>query len=148
MNKLYEQFVQTAFQKVSRRSVYRVDVQQESPLSFGTRVPKLRPDVTVWSGESVVAIADAKYKKDYATPPNADIYQVITYGTVLDCPEVYLLYPQTEIDVERDLAVINSSIVVRTRRVDIASSNAVESAEALAKSILLSGKPAAVAGAA
>lgn len=32
--------------------------------------------------------------------------QVITYGTVLECPEVYLLYPQTEIDAERDFQVL------------------------------------------
>lgn len=148
MNRLYEQFVETAFLRASRRTERTVSTQEPSPLSLVIGSPKIKPDVTVWSADRAVAIADAKYKRDYAMPPNADIYQVIAYGTVLDCPEVYLLYPDTEIDAERDLPVINSPIVVRTRRVDIASSKAVESAETLAKSILLSGKSVASAEAA
>jgi 5-methylcytosine-specific restriction enzyme subunit McrC len=141
MNKLYEQFVQRAFENVSRRSKQRVAVQEWHTLSLISRAPMLRPDVIVWSGDSVTAIADAKYKRDFAMPQNSDMYQVITYGTVLDCSDVYLLYPQTEIDSEREFPVFNSPIVVKTRQVDIASPNAVASAEALAKSILVSGEP-------
>lgn len=143
MNKLFEKFVEKAFVNVSRRSECKVNPQESTLLSLSTGSPKIRPDVTVWSEDRVVAIADAKYKKDYSTPPNTDVYQVITYGTVLDCPEVYLLYPETEVDAERDLQVINSPIVVKTRQVNIGSTNAVESTEALARSILLFGKRAA-----
>lgn len=142
MNHLFEQFVERAFLNVSRRGERRVVAQERTSLALGTGSPKIQPDVKVWSGDRVVAIADAKYKRDYAAPPNGDLYQVITYGTALACPEVYLLYPQTEIDAERDLQIINSPIVVRTRRVDIASPTAIENAEALAKSVVLSGKSA------
>jgi 5-methylcytosine-specific restriction endonuclease McrBC regulatory subunit McrC len=147
MNRLFEQFVQRAFDNASHRSEYRVVAQETYSLSIRSHLPKIRPDVTVWSGERVVAIADAKYKRDLAAPQNADVYQVITYGTVLDCPNVYLLYPQTEIDAERDFPVLNSPIVVKTRQVNVASRNAVECTEALAKSILLSSIPEVVAGA-
>jgi 5-methylcytosine-specific restriction enzyme subunit McrC len=136
MNRLYEQFVQTAFMKVSRRSKRRVTTQESSALSPSMGSPKIKPDVTVWSDASVISVADAKYKKDFAAPPNADIYQVIAYATVLDCTDVYLLYPQTEVDAEHDFEIINSSIVVKTRQVDIASPRAIENVEALAKSIL------------
>lgn len=142
MNRLYEQFVQRAFENVSRRSKQRIAVQEWHTLSLISRPPMFRPDVIVWSGERVTAIADAKYKRDFAMPQNSDMYQVITYGTVLDCPDIYLLYPQTEIDAERDFPVFNSPIVVKTRRVDISSPQAVENAEALARGILLSNKPA------
>jgi hypothetical protein len=80
-------------------------------------------------------VADAKYKRDEGGPQNPDIYQAIAYGTVLQCPDVYLLYPKTEIDSERDIVVLNSPIVVKTRRVDISSSQAVENAESLAEAI-------------
>jgi 5-methylcytosine-specific restriction enzyme subunit McrC len=136
MNRLYEQFVQMAFLKVSRPSKHRVATQESSPLSSSTPSPKIRPDVKVWSGDRVAAIADAKYKRDFAAPQNSDMYQVITYGTVLECPEVYLLYPKTEIESERDIAVLNSPIVVKTRRIDISSPKAVEEAEALAKDVV------------
>jgi 5-methylcytosine-specific restriction enzyme subunit McrC len=142
MNRLFEQFVQRAFENVSRQSKQRIAVQEAHPLSLISGAPKIKPDVTVWSGDIVAAIADAKYKRDFAVPQNSDIYQVITYGTVLECPEVYLLYPRTEIDAERDFPVLNSPIVVKTRRVDIASPDAVTIAEALARSILVSGEPA------
>jgi 5-methylcytosine-specific restriction enzyme subunit McrC len=147
MNRLYEQFVQAAFINVSRRSKCRVAIQEPSALSVGLGSPKIKPDVTVWSAGGVAAVADAKYKKDF-TAPQSDIYQVITYGTVLNCPEVYLLYPQTEIDAEHDFPVLNSPIVVKTRQVDIAGPNAVTSAEALARNILAPCDPIAVAGAA
>jgi len=146
MNRLYEQFVQTAFTKVSRRSKRRVAIQEACQLSVSSSSPKIKPDVTVWSGDRVTTIVDAKYKRDFGAPQNSDMYQVITYGTVLDCPDVYLLYPQTEIDSDREFPVLNSPIVVNTRQVDIASPNAVECAEALAKSILLSGALVVVAG--
>jgi 5-methylcytosine-specific restriction enzyme subunit McrC len=146
MNRLFEQFVQRAFENVSRRGKRRVAIQEQCQLSVGINSPKIRPDVTVWSGDCVTAIADAKYKRDFAVPQNSDMYQVITYGTVLECPEVYLLYPQTEIDSERDFPVLNSPIVVKTRQVDIASPNAVAIAEALARSILVSGEPVVAVG--
>jgi 5-methylcytosine-specific restriction endonuclease McrBC regulatory subunit McrC len=148
MNRLYEQFVQRAFENVSRRSKQRIAVQEWHTLSLFSPGPKFKPDVIVWSGDSVTAIADAKYKRDFAMPPNSDMYQVITYGTVLDCGEVYLLYPQTEIDFEREFPIANSPIVVKTRKVDIASPNAVASAEALARSILAFGDPVVAVGAA
>lgn len=145
MNRLYEQFVQTAFLEVSGE----VKVQQECPLSFGNGAPKIQPDVTVWSGGRVVAIADAKYKQDYSTPQNADLYQVITYGTVLGCREVYLLYPKMEIDAERDFPVLpDGQIVVKTRQVDISSPHAIENIEQLARSLLLSMIPMTAIGAA
>lgn len=139
MNRLYEQFVQRAFENVSPRSKQRIAVQEWHTLSRVSQGPMLKPDVIVWSGDRATAVADAKYKRDFAMPQNSDMYQVITYGTVLDCREVYLLYPQTEIDFEREFPVVNSLIVVKTRRVDIASPNAVANVEALARSILASG---------
>jgi 5-methylcytosine-specific restriction enzyme subunit McrC len=148
MNRLFEEFVETAFLNASQHSDRRVTRQGSTQLSLSTGAPKIKPDVTVWSADRVVAIADAKYKGGYATPPNADMYQVIAYGTVLDCPEVYLLYPQTEIEAERDFPVLNSPIVVKTRQLDISSSNAVACAEALAGSILASGEPIVAVGAA
>jgi 5-methylcytosine-specific restriction enzyme subunit McrC len=78
MNRLYEQFVQRAFENVSQRSKQRIAVQEWHTLSPISRPPKFKPDVIVWSGDSVTAIADAKYKRDSAMPPNSDMYQVIT----------------------------------------------------------------------
>lgn len=136
MNLLYEQFVQKAFITVLRRGRLRVEIQKQRKLSLNPAAPDIRPDVTVRAGTDTVVVADAKYKKDEGGPRNPDIYQVITYGTVLQCSEVYLLYPQTELDHEIDMEVINSPIVVKSRRIDISSRRAVENTESLVKEIV------------
>jgi 5-methylcytosine-specific restriction enzyme subunit McrC len=146
MNVLFEKFVEKAFQSALRRNCLSVEPQTERPLSQGARTPIVIPDITVRRGGEVVLVADAKYKRDESGPQNSDIYQVIAYGTVLQCPIVYLLYPKTVIESERDIAVLNSPIVVKTRRVDISSPNAVAIAEALARSILASGEPVLAVG--
>ena len=136
MNLLFEQFVEKAFQSALRRNRLLIEAQKERPLSQGSGTPSVIPDITVRRGGEVVIIADAKYKRDESGPQNSDIYQVIAYGTVLQCSHVYLLYPKTEIESERDIAVLNSPIVVKTRRVDISSPQAVEAAESLARDLI------------
>ena len=112
-----------------------MQIQKEMPLSLSIGAPNIKPDITVRRGAEIAVVADAKYKRDEGGPQNSDIYQAIAYGTVLQCPDVYLLYPKTEIDSERDIAVLNSPIVVKTRRVDISSSQAIENAESVAEAI-------------
>jgi 5-methylcytosine-specific restriction enzyme subunit McrC len=108
MNLLFEQFVQKAFENVLRRGLLRAEIQSPRRLSSNPVAPNIKPDVTVRYGADVVVIADAKYKKDEGGPRNPDIYQVIAYGTVLQCREVYLLYPQTEIDSGHNIPIVNS----------------------------------------
>jgi 5-methylcytosine-specific restriction enzyme subunit McrC len=141
MNLLFEQFVQKAFERALRQAPVRVVAQQSSRLSPNPAAPWIRPDITVRAGSAVVVIADAKYKKDEGGPKNPDIYQVITYGTVLRCPNVYLLYPQTELDSEHDIPVLGSDIVVKTRRIDVSSDDIVRKAEDVARRIAASGLP-------
>ena len=133
MNLLFEQFIQKAFENVLRRGA---EIQRSRRLSPNPVAPDIRPDVTVRDGADVVVIADAKYKRNEGGPRNLDIYQVIAYGTVLRCSETYLLYPQTEIDSEHDIPVLNSHILVKTRRVDISSKDITEKAEAVVRAIL------------
>lgn len=136
MNQLFENFVQKAFENVSRRGALSAETQRPRPMSFNLVAPDIKPDITIRRQGKVEVVADAKYKKDEGGPRNPDIYQVIAYGTVLQCPEVFLLYPQTEIDSEHDFPIINSSIIVKTRRVDISSCDGVERTEALAHDII------------
>lgn len=50
-------------------------------------------DVTVWAGDRLVALYDAKYKWPGDKPSMADIYQMVTYCMRLDLPEATLVYP-------------------------------------------------------
>jgi 5-methylcytosine-specific restriction enzyme subunit McrC len=139
MNLLFEKFVQKAFARILRRGVMRPDIQRRRNLSLNVIAPLMRPDVVVCQGDAVVAVADAKYKRDEGGPRNPDVYQVITYGTVLQCDRVFLVYPTTEIDSEHDFPIINSPIVVKTRRVSISSEDCVRDVEAVAQKIVMDG---------
>jgi 5-methylcytosine-specific restriction enzyme subunit McrC len=136
MNSLFEEFVQKAFEKTLSRGPMRSDIQGQHNLSFNRAAPLMRPDVVVREGDAAVVVADAKYKTDESGPRNPDIYQVIAYGTVLRCNRVFLLYPATELDSEHDFPIINSPIVVKTRRVDISSEDSVNDVEAVAREIV------------
>jgi 5-methylcytosine-specific restriction enzyme subunit McrC len=148
MNRLFEQFVEKTFKTALRRSRLVLQCQEPMPLSLSIGAPNIKPDIVVRRGAEVAVVVDAKYKRDEGAPQNHDIYQVIAYGTILQCPDVYLLYPKTEIDSERDIAVLNSPIVVKTRRVDISTPKAVWEAESLARAVIFGENIADVEGAA
>ncbi len=139
MNVLFEEFVQKAFEKTLGRGAMRPEIQRPRKLSLNPVAPDMRPDVVVRERDAVVVIADAKYKRDEGGPRNPDIYQVITYGTVLRCDCVFLVYPATELDSEHEFHIINSPVIVKTRRVDISSRDCVNDVEAVAREIVADG---------
>src|ERR1700733_2562890 len=136
MNTLFEEFVQQAFRSVLRYTTASASIQKPEPLSMNAVAPMIKPDVTIREQATVVSIVDAKYKRDAAGPRNPDIYQVVTYGTVLKCPRTYLLYPHTELDTEHDFPILNSPTVVPTRGVDISLPECVTAAETIARDIV------------
>lgn len=135
MNKLFECFVQQAFMTVLRRDVASAEVQLPRRFSSNPAAPNIRPDVVVRHGSEVQCIADAKYKRNET---GADMYQVITYGTALNCPDTYLVYPARDAgsDIDEDFAVLNSAIIVRTRRIDISTPSCIANAEGAVRSMI------------
>ena len=72
----------------------RVDDQDENHFDEAGQV-RLRPDI-VWKVRgSAVAVIDAKYKAEKpAGYPNADLYQLLAYCTVLGLRSGHLVYAQ------------------------------------------------------
>jgi 5-methylcytosine-specific restriction enzyme subunit McrC len=65
-----------------------------------TQVFKLKPDLVMRQNRSFPMILDTKYKRldrsDYKLGVlQADFYQMYAYAQRYDCPNVYLIYPQT-----------------------------------------------------
>ncbi|MGA4732042.1 5-methylcytosine restriction system specificity protein McrC [Micromonospora taraxaci] len=50
-------------------------------------------DATVWAGDELVALYDAKYKWPGSTPDRGDIYQMVTYCERLGLEQSTLVYP-------------------------------------------------------
>jgi 5-methylcytosine-specific restriction enzyme subunit McrC len=136
MNVLFEKFVERAFIVVGRDFAVSIQPQRSERLSDGEYVPMIQPDIIVTLGGIVVAIVDAKYKRDAFGPANSDLFQVVTYGTALRCTDTYLFYPETELCVDRRIPIRNSPIVVNTSRVGVSGPDCVLSAERSARLVI------------
>jgi 5-methylcytosine-specific restriction enzyme subunit McrC len=93
MPRLFEAFVTTALREALMAGFDgRVDGQDRHYLDQAAKVV-LRPDI-VWKVRgSPVAVIDAKYKAEKpAGYPNADLYQLLAYCTVLGLREGHLVY--------------------------------------------------------
>ena len=93
MPKLFEDFVTVALREALVTGFGgRVDDQDRHYLDQAARVV-LRPDIVWKIRGSPVAVIDAKYKAEKpAGYPNADLYQLLAYCTVLGLGEGHLVY--------------------------------------------------------
>lgn len=135
MNKLFEKFVEQAFVTVGAKLGVEIWPQKAERLADSPFV-RIYPDIIVACAGTMVAIVDAKYKRDAFGPQNSDMFQVIAYGTALRCSDTYLFYPETEVAGEKTVPVRNSSIVVNTRRVAISGEDCIKSAENSVRAVL------------
>lgn len=96
MATVFEDFVCTALSEAAPFASGRSYLQYPTHLDHGGRVP-MRPDF-VWErdGEPLV-VADAKYKREKPLGyQNADLYQMLSYCTVLGLREGHLIYAKGE----------------------------------------------------
>jgi len=93
MPRLFEDFVTVALREaLVANHGGRVDDQDRHYLDQAGQVV-LRPDIVWKIRGSAVAVIDAKYKAEKpAGYPNADLYQLLAYCTVLGLPEGHLVY--------------------------------------------------------
>lgn len=105
MNVLFERFLGRYLVEKAPAGV-RIDTQDVRSDVFsyvqnarGWKRPTIRPDFVFRRGQTVFAIADAKYKNRHEHPPSsAELYQLTTYGLaypMLEPREVLLLHPST-----------------------------------------------------
>ena len=110
MNRLFEDFIAAKLRKETHGCGFRVRAQgPQSPLVKEGDTPRFRmkPDITFMSPDNrVLAILDTKWKilserKDKYGISQADLYQMIAYGTRYRCPNLTLVYPKQE-KIQRD----------------------------------------------
>ncbi len=93
MPSLFERFVTVALREaITARFGGRVEDQVRYHLDRAGQVP-LRPDIVWKAGGAAAAVIDAKYKAEKpAGYPNADLYQLLAYCTILGLPVGHLVY--------------------------------------------------------
>jgi len=133
-----KRFVTEAFVRVAQGTRFTVLPQRSYLLSeersdFSITIV---PDVTVFDGGTIVSIVDAKYKKTESGFANQDFYQILSYGTGLNCARTYLFFPTSEYATDGLILVKHSPVTIDVRRVDIADSRCVELVEHAARQVL------------
>ena len=95
MPRLFEDFVTVALREALVQAYGgRVDDQDQNHFDEAGLV-RLRPDIVWKIRGSAVAVIDAKYKAEKpAGYPNADLYQLLAYCTVLGLRSGHLVYAQ------------------------------------------------------
>jgi 5-methylcytosine-specific restriction enzyme subunit McrC len=92
MNRVFEDYVTAALKRELPAYGGYVRAQHRSHMDLAGRIP-IRPDVTWWRTGRCMSVVDAKYKALRTEAfPNADLYQMLAYCTVLSLPLGYLVY--------------------------------------------------------
>ena len=119
MPSLFEQFVTVALREaITARLGGRVEGQVRYYLDQAGQVP-LRPDIVWKTGGTTAAVIDAKYKAEKpAGYPNADLYQLLAYCTILGLPVGHLVYARGNASPARHV-VRQSGIEILCHAVDL-----------------------------
>ena len=118
MWKIFEDFVTTALSE----SLNQLDwqCQTQAPLHLDEQqFIDMKPDLLCRRGESQLAVVDAKYKAERPDGfPNADLYQMLAYCTVLGLNEGHLIYAKGN-EEGRVHTVQQAGITIHCRALDL-----------------------------
>lgn len=120
MNKVFEDFVTTAFTESMRRHGGTVRPQvEEFSLDVDSRL-RLKPDLSWWVGDHCLAILDAKYKAiDDGIMRHPDAYQMLAYCTAYGLPRGYLVYARDSGQESRTHRIRNANCEIVVAAVDV-----------------------------
>lgn len=118
MATIFEDFVTVALREAMKSFGGRSSLQYRTHLDVAETVP-IRPDF-VWSEQGRPRIVvDAKYKAEKPSGfPQADLYQLLAYCTVLGLPVGHLVYAKGEEDA-RTHQVVGSSVRIIAHTLDL-----------------------------
>jgi len=118
MWKIFEDFVTTALSESLNRSGWQCETQALLHLDEQGRT-EMKPDLLCRRGESQAAVVDAKYKAERPDGfPNADLYQMLAYCTVLGLSEGHLIYAKGN-EEGRTHMVQKAGITIHCRALDL-----------------------------
>jgi 5-methylcytosine-specific restriction enzyme subunit McrC len=121
MNRVFEDFVTTALGEAMRGYGGKLSAQLRRPLDRNREL-SIKPDLTWWDRSRCLAVADAKYKAlKPSSMPNADMYQMLTYCTVLNIHRGYLIYARDSGEQERTYEILNNDCLIEVRTLDVES---------------------------
>lgn len=122
MAKIYEDFVCVALKEAMAPFGGRSSLQHRLHLDRDSEV-LMKPDF-LWTGRSGhKVVVDAKYKAEKPDGfPNADLYQLLAYCTVLGIPDGHLIYAKGN-EAPRVHAVVGSGVSIHCHTLDLSVSS-------------------------
>ena len=124
MWRIYEDFVCVALREAMAPYGGRSTLQHDMHLDESDDVA-MRPDYVWITGGQPAAVADAKYKAEKPSGfPQADLYQILAYCTVLGLQESHLVYAKGNEDA-REHSVIGADVTIHSDTLDLAQAPAV-----------------------
>jgi 5-methylcytosine-specific restriction enzyme subunit McrC len=119
MWRIYEDFVCVALREAMAQYGGRSTLQHHMHLDESGDVA-MRPDYVWIRGGEPAAVADAKYKAEKPSGfPQADLYQLLAYCTVLGLKEGHLVYAKGNEDA-REHSVIGADVTIHCHTLDLA----------------------------
>jgi 5-methylcytosine-specific restriction enzyme subunit McrC len=119
MWKIYEDFVCVALREAMRPYGGRSFLQRRLHLDEASRV-EMKPDFYWAGGDGHRVVVDAKYKAEQPSGfPNADLYQLLAYCTVLGVGEGHLVYAKGN-EERVSHQVVRSGALVHCHTLDLA----------------------------
>ena len=120
MWRVFEDFVTVALAESLRSYGGRSVCQKPLSLDIRRRVT-MKPDLMWENGGTACAVVDAKYKAERPEGfPNADLYQMLAYCTVLELDEGHLIYAKGNEPVDRH-TVQGSGVVIHCHALDLSA---------------------------
>jgi 5-methylcytosine-specific restriction enzyme subunit McrC len=115
---IFEDFVTVAMSESLNRARWQCERQAQLHLDDQRKV-RMRPDLLCRIGRLPVAVVDAKYKAEKpAGFPNADLYQMLAYCTVLGLTDGHLIYAKGN-EEGRVHTVQNAGITIHCKALDL-----------------------------
>jgi 5-methylcytosine-specific restriction enzyme subunit McrC len=120
MNKVFEDFLTTAFREAMRPYGGIVRNQLQARWLDVERRLALRPDLSWWGESRCMAILDAKYKAiDAGVMPNADAYQMLAYLFAFGLQRGYLVYARDSGEESRRHSIRNTDREIVVTAIDV-----------------------------
>jgi 5-methylcytosine-specific restriction enzyme subunit McrC len=116
---IFEDFVTVAMSEFLTRDRWQCEPQASLHLDAQRRIG-MRPDLLCTAAGAPVAVIDAKYKAERPNGfPNADLYQMLAYCTVLNLPTGHLIYAKGNED-PTSYTITQAGVTIHCTAVDLA----------------------------
>lgn len=148
MNKVFEDFLATAFREAMRGRGGQVRDQVNEIALDEAAVLRLKPDLGWWRDGRCAAVLDAKYKAITAgVMRHPDAYQMLAYCIAYDLPRGYLVYARDEGEESRTHAIRNTDtqIIVTSIDVERKPDHVLAQVQVLADQVVAAAQPVALA---